>query len=529
MTVLPRAWTLRAFPLAVAALVAGASATWAQQAPPVDPLEAAAMSVAPGRDAASRHDDRAHPKGDAQRALKQRALQARLAGKTSGKTHHVANGQYVELEREGEDSSGRYSASSARGESDLRRPAGPLHNQIPQPDRAVDNTTIWTPDFTRPTTRTCCSTRRPARSRCATSTSSSPSNRYAVNGAVTDWVQVPFNEANTAPTTAAASSARTWLFVQRLADAWYNGQVAGREVAHRSTPIWRSSTCGIATTTTATATSTSPTATSTTSSRSTPVKARRRAAAPRAPTRSGATAGTRSTPHRPGRRRPTTARRRPHRQLQLLDRRLHDRAGERRRRRVLARVRPRPRPARPVRHSAATPVAPRTRPASGRSCQSARTAATAPGRHRHRSRAHERAGRSSSSGWSNYEVAVAGQKSATSSDPPRPTRSRPRGSCAPARQGRSAPPSAPRSPAATSTTRGRATISTTHDPADHPSGAGPRAVLPGSVPDRDLLGLRLRRGVDRRRRDVDQRRHELVDEHEPQPRCRGSHLPRPGS
>ena len=24
---------------------------------------------------------------------------------------------------------------------------GPLHNQIPQPDRSVDNTTIWTPDF----------------------------------------------------------------------------------------------------------------------------------------------------------------------------------------------------------------------------------------------------------------------------------------------------------------------------------------------------------------------------------------------
>jgi len=104
MTVLPRAWTLRAFPLALAALVAGAPAAWAQQAPPVDPLEAAAMSVAPGRDAGSRHDDRAHPKGDVQRALKQRALQARLAGKTTGKTHRVANGQYVELEREGEDS-----------------------------------------------------------------------------------------------------------------------------------------------------------------------------------------------------------------------------------------------------------------------------------------------------------------------------------------------------------------------------------------------------------------------------------------
>ena len=60
----------------------------------------------------------------------------------------------------------------------------------------------------------------------------------------------------------------------------------------RSTRCSRRSTSGIATTTTATATSTSRTATSTTSSRSTPAKARRPAAAPRAPTPSGATART---------------------------------------------------------------------------------------------------------------------------------------------------------------------------------------------------------------------------------------------
>ncbi len=52
------------------------------------------------------------------------------------------------------------------------------------------------------------------------------------------------------------------------------------------------STSGTATTTTVTATSTSPTATSTTSRPSTPVRARRPAAAPRAPTPSGRTAGT---------------------------------------------------------------------------------------------------------------------------------------------------------------------------------------------------------------------------------------------
>ena len=119
----------------------------------------------------------------------------------------------------------------------------------------------------------------------------------------------------------------------------------------RSTRTWRSSTCGIATTTTATATSTSPTATSTTSSRSTPAKARRRAAARRAPiaiwSHRWYAFYNNIGSDRSGLQR---ARRCPDRQQQLLDRRLHDRAGERRRRRVRARVRPRPRPARPVRH-----------------------------------------------------------------------------------------------------------------------------------------------------------------------------------
>ena len=68
LPVRPPLW--RALPLAVAAFVAGGSAAWAQQTPPNDSLEAAAMAVAPGRDAGRNHDDRAHPKGDAQRALR---------------------------------------------------------------------------------------------------------------------------------------------------------------------------------------------------------------------------------------------------------------------------------------------------------------------------------------------------------------------------------------------------------------------------------------------------------------------------
>jgi hypothetical protein len=173
MTVLPGPGPA-CVPLALAALVAGVPATWAQQAPPVDPLEAAAMSVAPGRDAASRHDDRAPPKGDAQQALKQRALQARLAGKTSGKTHRVAKGQYVELEREGEDSIwtvvGEFGLSVNPTYPGL---VGPLTTRFRSPTGPSTTPRSGPRTSRSPTTRTCCSTMIPARSRCATSTSRS--------------------------------------------------------------------------------------------------------------------------------------------------------------------------------------------------------------------------------------------------------------------------------------------------------------------------------------------------------------------
>ena len=235
MIVLPRSWTTRVVSLAVAALAAAVPAAWAQQAPPADPLEVAAMSVAPGRDAGSRHDDRAHPKGDAQRALKQRALQARLAGKTAGKTHRVANGQYVELEREGEDSIWTVVAEFGPSVNPTYGgAAGPLRNQIPQPDRTVDNTTIWSPDFSRAYYETLLFADEPGAVSMRNFYKEISSNRYAVNGAVTDWVQVPFNAANYgANYCGSIVCARTWLFVRDSLNAWYAGQLAAGRTAQQ--------------------------------------------------------------------------------------------------------------------------------------------------------------------------------------------------------------------------------------------------------------------------------------------------------
>jgi immune inhibitor A len=99
---------------------------------------------------AGRSDNPPHPLGQAQAAARRRALQAKLNGKAKGKTHQVARGQYVELARQGEDSI--WTVVGQFG--NLINPTyggtpGPLRNQIPEPDRTVDNTTIWAPDFSR--------------------------------------------------------------------------------------------------------------------------------------------------------------------------------------------------------------------------------------------------------------------------------------------------------------------------------------------------------------------------------------------
>ena len=135
------------------------------------------------------------------------------------------------------------------------------------------------------------------------------SGRYTVDGEVTDWVKVRYNEArygrsNGFPCAGNVCS-NTWALVRDAANQWYADQIApGRTERRGQRRAGRASTSGTATTTTATATSTSPTATSTTSRSSTPAATRPTVTRSRARTPSGATAGRRS--RAPARARPAS-------------------------------------------------------------------------------------------------------------------------------------------------------------------------------------------------------------------------------
>jgi immune inhibitor A len=177
-------------------------------------------------------DDLSNPLSDAQRELRSTALEARLLGKipTDRTVAEVAKGQFVELAQEDDDL-----IFTILGEfGDLESPfgilqgglTGPQHNEIPEPDRSVDNSTIWEPDFSQDYYEDLLFSDAPGAVSMTTYYQEQSSGRYTVDGDVTDWGQVPYRTAHygrdycgdiVCPT--------TWWFVRDSADAWYQSQL----------------------------------------------------------------------------------------------------------------------------------------------------------------------------------------------------------------------------------------------------------------------------------------------------------------
>jgi immune inhibitor A len=161
---------------------------------------------------AVRPDNLPDPLTTKQLELRKKGLEARLHGKAYGRTYKVARGQYVELMREGEGA-----LWTVLGEfADLS------HNSLPEPDRAVDNTTIWVPDFSPTYYRTLLFDDAPGANSMRNFYIEQSANRYAVYGDVTDWVAVPGNMASYDD----SSGPQVWSFLEDSVDGWYAAQIA---------------------------------------------------------------------------------------------------------------------------------------------------------------------------------------------------------------------------------------------------------------------------------------------------------------
>ncbi|HEY3310933.1 MAG TPA: immune inhibitor A domain-containing protein [Anaerolineales bacterium] len=179
--------------------------------PAVGAAPSASSGVGDDPELVQKEDNLPDPLTLQQQDLKKQALEAKLNGKAYGKVKEVARGQYVELALEGTGM-----IWTVMGEfSDYP------HNSILQPDRLVDNTTLWVPDFSKAYMDGLLYDRTPGVNSMANYYLEQSSGRYTVGGEATDWIPVDNHlKYDDNP------DQNVWLFLNDTVDGWYAAQLA---------------------------------------------------------------------------------------------------------------------------------------------------------------------------------------------------------------------------------------------------------------------------------------------------------------
>jgi immune inhibitor A len=171
------------------------------------------------------------PLTKSQEAKKEEALQKVLAGKAEVKEKNGSKvvklqrkqgeSKYVELGREKTDKI--FTVLVEFGNEihpTYGGTPGPLHNQIAQPDRSKDNSTDWKADYNRAHFEDLYFGEGQS---LKTYYEKQSSGRYSVDGEVTDWVKVPYNEARYGSN---ACDPCAWNAVQDGLNAWFASETA---------------------------------------------------------------------------------------------------------------------------------------------------------------------------------------------------------------------------------------------------------------------------------------------------------------
>ncbi|SFF53916.1 immune inhibitor A domain-containing protein [Streptomyces mirabilis] len=233
-----RPWTFRAAAVGVA--LAAATATFSTFAVAQADDAAAAASAS-----ANRHEPRPAgneaehdldgPLSKTQEAQREEALNQVISGDAKVQDRNGSQvvklkgkNKYVELGREktdkiftilvefGDQVDSRYGGT-----------AGPLHNQIAAPDRTQDNSTAWQADYNQAHFQDLYFGTGKNTESLKKYYEKQSSGRYSVDGEVTDWVKVPYNEARYGSNKASTGA---WYAVQDGVTAW----VADQKAAGRS-------------------------------------------------------------------------------------------------------------------------------------------------------------------------------------------------------------------------------------------------------------------------------------------------------
>jgi immune inhibitor A len=190
-----------------------------------------AMAASPSKDGggpakAVRSDNHAGPLTQRQEARRKAAQRLILSGKASPNEDGVvqlAEDKYFQAAVTG---TGQIftilSEFGDAGSGKLGRIPGPVHNQIPEPDRTVDNNTHWAADFNQAYYQDLFF--GPGESFADFYTKQS-SGQYTVDGGVSDWVKVPGN-ASTYGDNTVEDFGGAWQFISDSGNAWYQAQKA---------------------------------------------------------------------------------------------------------------------------------------------------------------------------------------------------------------------------------------------------------------------------------------------------------------
>ncbi|MFF8031172.1 immune inhibitor A domain-containing protein [Streptomyces sp. NPDC016626] len=237
-----RPWTFRAAAIgvALAAATATCSAFTTAQADTADGADR------PG--AVDRHDpaDRHHadhdldgPLSKTQAAQREEALKQVISGEATVKNRDGSkvvqlkskkgDGKYVELGREKTDKIFTILVEFGdKVDSRYGGTPGPLHNQIAKPDRRTDNSTAWQEDYDQQHFEELYFGSGQGVDSVKTYYEKQSSGRYSVDGEVSDWVKVPYNEARYGSNKCEPDNC-AWYAVQDGVTAWVEQQkAAGR-------------------------------------------------------------------------------------------------------------------------------------------------------------------------------------------------------------------------------------------------------------------------------------------------------------
>ncbi|MFI2504351.1 immune inhibitor A domain-containing protein [Streptomyces sp. NPDC018972] len=239
-----RPWTFRAAAtgVALAAVTATCSAFTVAQA---DPADKADRPGAVDRHDPAEHDhvehDLAGPLTKTQEAQREEALNQVISGKASVKDREGSkvvqlkskkgDSKYVELGREKTDKIFTILVEFGdKVDSRYGGDAGPLHNQIAKPDRKVDNSTAWQEDYDQQHFEDLYFGSGKGVDSVKTYYEKQSSGRYSVEGEVSDWVKVPYNEARYGNNACGDTNCPSvWNVVSDGLDAWVAQQkAAGR-------------------------------------------------------------------------------------------------------------------------------------------------------------------------------------------------------------------------------------------------------------------------------------------------------------